>query len=66
MNTSVKERLQKEDSAFCEALDNVAMSCQMEGMELTSEIRALCLAVLDGTLSLQDGLHRLNMKYSEA
>ncbi|MBS6884276.1 Uncharacterised protein [uncultured Butyricicoccus sp.] len=64
MNTSVMECLQKDESALCEALDNIAMSCQMEGMELTSEIRALCLAVLDGTLSLQDGLYRLNMKYS--
>ncbi|WP_154658739.1 hypothetical protein [Agathobaculum desmolans] len=47
-----------------EALDNIAMSCQMEGLELTPEIRALCLSVMNGSVSLQDSLHQLNTKYS--
>ena len=36
----------------------------MEGMELTPEIRALCLSVLEGRVSLQDSLRQLNAKYS--
>ncbi|WP_159456305.1 hypothetical protein [Intestinibacillus massiliensis] len=50
--------------AVSEVLDNIAMSCQMEGLELTDEIRALCLSVLSGTASLQDSLCILNAKYS--
>ena len=47
-----------------EALDNLAMSCRMEGMELTPEIRALCLSVLEGRVSLQDSLRQLNARYN--
>ncbi len=47
-----------------EILDNIAMSCQMEGLELTPEIRALCLSVFNGSASLQDSLYQLNAKYS--
>lgn len=53
-----------QQDAFAEAMDNITMSCQMEGLELTPEIRALCLAVLSGNASLQDSLHQLNAKYS--
>ena len=47
-----------------EVLENIAVSCQMEGLELTDEIRALCLSVLSGAASLQDSLRILNAKYS--
>lgn len=47
-----------------EIMDNIAMSCQMEGLDLTPEIRALCLSVLSGSASLQDSLYHLNAKYS--
>nr|WP_297283152.1 hypothetical protein [uncultured Agathobaculum sp.] len=47
-----------------EVLENIAMSCRMEGIELTPEIRALCLSVLNGKISLQDSLRWLNAKYN--
>ena len=47
-----------------EVLENIAMSCRMEGIELTPEIRALCLSVLNGNISLQDSLRQLNAKYN--
>lgn len=53
-----------QQNTLSEVLDNIAMSCQMEGLELTPEIRALCLSVLSGRVSLQDSLHQLNAKYS--
>ena len=53
-----------QQDALSEALDNIAMSCQMEGLELTPEIRALCLSVLNDNASLQDSLYQLNTKYS--
>ena len=53
-----------QQNTLSEVLDNIAMSCQMEGLELTPEIRALCLWVLSGRVSLQDSLHQLNAKYS--
>ena len=56
--------LSMQQNAISEALDNIAMSCQMEGLELTPEIRELCLSVLEGSTSLQDSLHQLNAKYS--
>lgn len=56
--------LSKENAALPEVLDNIAMSCRMEGIELTPEIRALCLSVLNGTISLQDSLRWLNAKYN--
>lgn len=55
--------LSKENAAMPEVLDNIAMSCLMEGIELTPEIRALCLSVLNGNISLQDSLRQLNAKY---
>ena len=48
-----------------EVLENIAMSCRMEGIELTPEIRALCLSVLNGNISLQDSLRGLNAKYNQ-
>lgn len=53
-----------QQDTLSEALDNIAMSCRMEGLELTPEIRALCLSVRNGNTSLQDSLHQLNAKYS--
>ena len=47
-----------------EVLENIAMSCRKEGSELTPEIRALCLSVLNGNISLQDSLRWLNAKYN--
>lgn len=47
-----------------EVLENIGMSCRMEGLELTDEIRSLCLSVINGTSNLQDCLHTLNAKYS--
>lgn len=56
--------LQIQQNDIAKALENIAMSCRMEGLELTDEIRALCLSVLSGTISLRDSLHTLNAKYS--
>lgn len=47
-----------------EILDNIAMSCRMEGLEMTDEIRAMCLAIYNGSATLQDCLHKINAKYS--
>ena len=52
--------LSMQQNTIFEALENIAMSCQMEGLELTPEIRELCLSVLNGNVSLQDSLHQLN------
>jgi len=49
---------------LAESLENLQMSCQMEGLELTDEIRLLCLSVINGTNCLQDCLRTLNAKYS--
>ena len=46
-----------------EILDNIAMSCRMEGLEMTDEIRAMCLAIYTGSATLQDCLHKINAKY---
>ena len=46
-----------------EILDNIAMSCRMEGLEMTDEIRAMCLAIYNGSATLQDCLHKINAKY---
>ena len=46
-----------------EILDNIAMSCRMEGLEMTDEIRAMCLAIYNGSTTLQDYLHKINAKY---
>lgn len=46
-----------------EILDNIAMSCRMEGLELTDEMRAMCLAIYNGSITVQDCLHRINAKY---
>lgn len=56
--------LQIQQNDISKALENIVMSCRMEGLELTDEIRALCLSVFNGTLSLQDSLRTLNAKYS--
>lgn len=56
--------LSKENAVLPEVLDNIAMSCRMEGIELTPEICALCLSVLNGNISLQDSLRQLNAKYN--
>ena len=37
-----------------EILDNIAMSCRMEGLELTDEMRAMCLAIYNGSITVQD------------
>ena len=46
-----------------ETLDNIKMSCQMEGLTLTDEIRSLCLSIANGSRSLQECLDLLNAKY---
>ena len=46
-----------------EILDNIAMSCRMEGLEMTDEIRAICLAIYNDSTTLQDCLHKINAKY---
>lgn len=56
--------LLRENTALSEVWENIAMSCRMEGIELTPEIRALCLSVLNGNISLQDSLRQLNAKYN--
>ncbi|MCI7125491.1 MAG: hypothetical protein MR935_04720 [Agathobaculum sp.] len=56
--------LSKENAALPEVLENIAMSCRMEGIELTPEIRELCWSVLNGNISLQDSLSQLNVKYN--
>lgn len=56
--------LLRENTALSEVWENIAMSCRMEGIELAPEIRALCLSVLNGNISLQDSLRQLNAKYN--
>ena len=46
-----------------EILNNIAMSCRMEGLEMTDEIRAMCLAIYNGSTTLQDCLHKINANY---
>ena len=46
-----------------EILDNIAMSCRMEGLEMTDETRAMCLAIYNGSKTLQDCLNKINAKY---
>ena len=46
-----------------EILDNIAMSCRMEGLEMADEIRAMCLAIYTGSTTLQDCLHKINAEY---
>lgn len=48
---------------IAEILDNIAMSCRMEGLELTDEMRAMCLDIYNGSTTLEDCLHKINVKY---
>lgn len=45
-----------QQTKITEILNNIAMSCRMEGLELTDEIRAMCLAIYNGSTTLQDCL----------
>ena len=56
--------LSKENAVLPKVLDNIVLSYRMERIELTPEIRALCLPVVNGNLSLQDSLRQLNAKYN--
>ena len=52
-----------QQTKITEILNNIAMSCRMEGLEMTDEIRAMCLAIYNGSATLQDCLHKINAKY---
>ena len=52
-----------QQTKITEILNNIAMSCRMEGLELTDEMRAMCLAIYNGSTTLQDCLHKINAKY---
>ena len=52
-----------QQTTITEILDNIAMSCRMEGLEMTDEIRAMCLAIYNGSTTLQDCLNNINAKY---
>ena len=52
-----------QQTKITEILNNIAMSCRMEGLEMTDEIRAMCLAIYNGSTTLQDCLHKINAKY---
>lgn len=45
-----------QQTKITEILNNIAMSCRMEGLEMTDEIRAMCLAIYNGSTTLQDCL----------
>ena len=45
------------------ALANLKMSFQMEGLNVTDEIQKLCLSVINGSKSLNECLEILNSKY---
>lgn len=45
------------------ALANIKMSFQMEGLNITDEIQKLCLSVINGSKSLNECLEILNSKY---
>ena len=45
------------------ALANLKMSFQMEGLNITDEIQKLCLSVINGSKSLNECLEILNSKY---
>ena len=45
------------------ALANLKMSFQMEGLNMTDEIQKLCLSVINGSKSLNECLEILNSKY---
>lgn len=47
-----------------EILANIQISNEIEGLQITEEIRALCLSVVNGDISLDDSLRMLNAKYS--
>ena len=38
-----------QQTKITEILNNIAMSCRMEGLEMTDEIRAMCLAIYNGS-----------------
>ena len=52
-----------QQTKITEILNNIAMSCRMEGLEMTDEIRAMCLAIYNGSTTLQDCQHKINAKY---
>ena len=52
-----------QQTKITEILNNIAMSCRMEGLELTDEMRAMCLAIYNDSTTLQDCLHKINAKY---
>ena len=52
-----------QQTKITEILNNIAMSCRMGGLEMTEEIRAMCLAIYNGSTTLQDCLHKINAKY---
>ena len=52
-----------QQTKITEILNNIAMSCRMKGLEMTDEIRAMCLAIYNGSTTLQDCLHKINAKY---
>lgn len=51
--------------AFKESMANLIMSAQMEGLEISQEMQAMYIAVLDGTASLEDCLAQIDAKYPE-
>lgn len=48
---------------IAEILDNIAMSCRMERLAMTDERRTMCLAIYNGSTTLQDCLHKINAEY---
>lgn len=42
---------------------NLSMSAEMEGLTLTEQMKEMCLAVINGEISLEECLKQLNAKY---
>ena len=41
-----------QQTKITEILNNIAMSCRMEGLEMTDEIRAMCLAIYNDPIDI--------------
>ncbi len=56
---------QQQISMLPDIFANLSMSAQMEGMTITEQMKEMCLAVLNGEMTLEECLTQLNAKYSQ-
>lgn len=54
----------KQETQLPELLQNFIFSSQMEGLAVSEETQAMCLAVLNGETSLKECLERIRANYT--